>query len=185
MEQRYQAVLAVIRDGESIVDVASRVGVSRQTVHAWLARYEAGGLAALAVEFATGRSFASIEAAQAELDAWVADYNHRRPHQGIGMDTPAARFGAGTAGQGRELGEAALRPERIGGDWISRRVCSNGVVSVAWQQFSVGKHRAGASVDIHVRDQILQVWDGEELLKTVVRDNQKEVRKKRASVRRD
>lgn len=132
----------------------------------------------------TGRFFASIEEAQAELDTWVGEYNHHRPHQGIGMDTPAARFGAGTAGQGRVLAEQALHPERVGGDWVSRRVAANGIISVAWQQFSVGKHRAGASVDIHVQDEILHVWDGEELLKTIVRDNQREVRKKRASVRR-
>ena len=43
VEQRYQGVLAVIRDGESVVDVASRLGVSRQTVHTWLARYESDG----------------------------------------------------------------------------------------------------------------------------------------------
>ena len=43
-EQRYQAVLAVISDGETVTDVAARFGVSRQTVHAWLAKYEAGGL---------------------------------------------------------------------------------------------------------------------------------------------
>lgn len=43
-EQRYQAVLAVISDGETVTDVAGRFGVSRQTVHAWLARYEAGGI---------------------------------------------------------------------------------------------------------------------------------------------
>src|SRR6202008_4082337 len=42
-EQRYQAVLAVISDGLSISQVASKVGVSRQTLHAWLARYEAEG----------------------------------------------------------------------------------------------------------------------------------------------
>ena len=47
MEQRYQAVLAVIQDGWKITEVAARVGVSRQTVHNWIARYEAGGLAAL------------------------------------------------------------------------------------------------------------------------------------------
>jgi transposase len=46
-EQRYQAVLAVISDGLSISQVASKVGVSRQTVHAWLARYEAEGLEGL------------------------------------------------------------------------------------------------------------------------------------------
>jgi transposase len=43
-EQRYQAVLAVISDGEKVADVAARFGVSRKTVHGWLARYEAGGL---------------------------------------------------------------------------------------------------------------------------------------------
>jgi transposase len=42
-EQRYQAVLAVIADGLSISQVAEKVGVSRQTLHAWLARYEAAG----------------------------------------------------------------------------------------------------------------------------------------------
>jgi Homeodomain-like domain len=40
-EQRYQAVFAVIADGLSISQVAGKVGVSRQTLHAWLARYEA------------------------------------------------------------------------------------------------------------------------------------------------
>jgi transposase InsO family protein len=43
-EQRYQAVLAVISDGETVKDVAARFGVRRQTVHEWLAKYEAGGL---------------------------------------------------------------------------------------------------------------------------------------------
>src|SRR3954451_6291257 len=43
-EQRYQAVLAVISDGETVTDVAARFGVRRQTVHAWLAKYEAGGI---------------------------------------------------------------------------------------------------------------------------------------------
>jgi transposase InsO family protein len=43
-EQRYQAVLAVISDGETVTDVAAKAGVSRQTLHEWLARYAAGGL---------------------------------------------------------------------------------------------------------------------------------------------
>ncbi|MCF8530326.1 MAG: helix-turn-helix domain-containing protein [Candidatus Nanopelagicales bacterium] len=38
MEQRYQAVSLVIHDGESVVEVARRFGVSRQTVHSWLSR---------------------------------------------------------------------------------------------------------------------------------------------------
>ena len=47
MEQRYQAVLAVVQDGWKVVEVAERLGVSRQTIHNWIARYEAGGLASL------------------------------------------------------------------------------------------------------------------------------------------
>lgn len=47
MEQKYQAVLAVIRDGLSIVEVANRFGVSRQSVHSWLLRYEVSGMPGL------------------------------------------------------------------------------------------------------------------------------------------
>src|SRR5215472_1805855 len=47
-EQRYQAVLAVIGEGGTVTEVASRWGVSRQSVHGWLSRYERGGLEGLA-----------------------------------------------------------------------------------------------------------------------------------------
>ena len=48
MEQRYQAVLAVIADGRGEGEVAAQFGVSRQSVHAWLRRYEDHGLEGLA-----------------------------------------------------------------------------------------------------------------------------------------
>jgi transposase len=47
MEQRYDAVLGVIRDGFTVTEVAQKFGVSRQSVHTWLQRYEEGGLEAL------------------------------------------------------------------------------------------------------------------------------------------
>ena len=46
-EQRYQAVLAVIKGGRTVTETAAAVGVSRQALHAWLAKYEAGGLEGL------------------------------------------------------------------------------------------------------------------------------------------
>jgi transposase len=46
-EQRYQAIQAVIEDGLSITDVADKVGVSPQTLHAWLSRYAVEGLSGL------------------------------------------------------------------------------------------------------------------------------------------
>jgi transposase-like protein len=47
MEQRYDAVLGVVRDGFSVTELARKFGLSRQRVHSWLQRYEAGGLGAL------------------------------------------------------------------------------------------------------------------------------------------
>jgi transposase-like protein len=40
-------VLAVLYDGDSIVEVGRRFGVTRQTVHRWLRQYAARGLAGL------------------------------------------------------------------------------------------------------------------------------------------
>jgi hypothetical protein len=48
VEQRYRAVLEVL-EGASVVEVARRNGVTRQTVHEWLRRYAGeSGLGALA-----------------------------------------------------------------------------------------------------------------------------------------
>ena len=47
VEQRYKAVCEVL-DGATVVDVARRNGVARQTVHDWLRAYAARGLAGLA-----------------------------------------------------------------------------------------------------------------------------------------
>jgi hypothetical protein len=139
----------------------------------------------LRAEFLTGRSFATLPVAQAELDAWVHDYNHRRPHQALGMAVPADRFGQRPVGATNGPAAAdvsALVPERSGEDWVARRAGANGVVSVSWQQVCVGKHHAGHRIDVHVTDQLLQFWDGAQLLKTVARQSRGEVRKKHASV---
>jgi hypothetical protein len=45
--------------------------------------------------------FASVEDAQAAVDAWRKDYNTRRPHQSLAMAFPAARF---TAAAGDAIG---------------------------------------------------------------------------------
>jgi transposase InsO family protein len=47
VEQRYRAVCEVL-DGATVTDVALRNGVVRQTVHDWLRRYAADGIAGLA-----------------------------------------------------------------------------------------------------------------------------------------
>lgn len=48
VEQRYRAVLEILNDGATVVEVARRYGVARQTLHAWLRRYAVAGLGGLA-----------------------------------------------------------------------------------------------------------------------------------------
>jgi len=71
VEQRYRAVLAVLA-GESVIEVAAQVGVSRQTLHSWLARYRDEGLGGLVdrshrPEFCPHQSPVEVEAAVCEL----------------------------------------------------------------------------------------------------------------------
>jgi transposase len=79
-EQRCLAVLAVVRDGDTVTEVAARFGVSRKTLHVWLSRYEVGGLENLGDRSHRPRSCphqmpAAVEVALAEL---------RRAHPGWG-----------------------------------------------------------------------------------------------------
>lgn len=132
-------------------------------------------------EFLAGAGpFASLKAAQSALDEWVADYNTRRPHQSLNMDTPAQRFTPG-ATVATVLLPTGAGPDRSGGDWVSRRVCANGVVSVSWQQVSVGRHHAGARCDVHVDGDLLRFWIGDDLVKTAARTSNGTVRNKRAA----
>src|SRR4051794_22077049 len=80
MEQRYQAVLAVVQDGWTVVEVARRVGVSRQTVHAWIGRYEQGGLVGLADR--SHRPRRCPHQLSGELEALICEL--RRAHPGWG-----------------------------------------------------------------------------------------------------
>jgi transposase InsO family protein len=131
-------------------------------------------------EFRTDRVFASLAVAQAELDEWVAHYNSERPHQSIGMVPPVQRFSRRPT-PGR-LAATVPAVDRSGDDWVARRAGANGVISVSWQQICLGKAAAGHQVDVHVTEKVLQVWDGNQLLKTVPRNSRGEVRKKRTSI---
>jgi transposase InsO family protein len=140
---------------------------------------------ALRTEFDTARVFASLPAAQAELDEWVRYYNTQRPHQAIGMTVPAERFEqrpVGATGESVPLRLPAPASDRAGDDWVTRRAGANGVVSVNWQQVCLGQAAAGRNIDVHVGPEILQFWDGAELLKTVLRNMSGPVRKRRASI---
>lgn len=139
----------------------------------------------LRVEFDTSRVFSTLATAQAGLDEWVSYYNEQRPHQALGYDTPGVRFRqrpVGATGPAEPV-VTSVRPvtDRDGEAWVARKVCSNGIVCVSWQQVSVGKHHAGQRCDVWVTPELLQFWVGDELLKTVKRTSTGEVRKKYAA----
>jgi transposase len=84
MEQRYQAVLAVIQDGWKVTEVAERLGVARQSVHNWIACYEAGGLAALADK--SHRPATSAHQISPELEALICEIRRKHPGWGTAPD---------------------------------------------------------------------------------------------------
>lgn len=134
----------------------------------------------LRAEFLSGREpFTNLKVAQQALDEWVEDYNTTRPHQALKMITPAQRFHAG-APASPPSNSCARHVDRCGDDWVSRRVCSNGIVCVSWQQVCIGRHYAGARCDVHVDGDLLRFWVGDDLVKTAARTSRGEVRNKQA-----
>jgi transposase InsO family protein len=81
VEQRFNAVTEVLRDGLKVVEVAERYGVSRQAVHGWLRRYAVGGLDALADR--SHRPHGCSHQMPADLEARLCEL--RRHHPGWGQ----------------------------------------------------------------------------------------------------
>jgi transposase InsO family protein len=79
IEQRYRAVMAVL-DGAAVTEVAAEVGVSRQSLHAWIRRYRAAGLGGLADRSQRPRS--SPGQASREVEARVCELRRGHPRWG-------------------------------------------------------------------------------------------------------
>ena len=127
-------------------------------------------------EFLAGRVLTSLAAGQAALDDWVAEDNKARPHQSIGMLTPAERF----AMRGEPAEVVLEEPPADPVATITRKVASNGIISVSGQVFSVGAALARRLVTVHVDDDLLHVWCEGTRVRTVLRTSRGEVRKKNA-----
>ena len=71
------------------------------------------------------------------------------------MEPPASRFT--TARDAQPAADLAVLAEaRSGDEWVTRHVATNGVITVAYQQISVGKHREGRTVDVRARSETLE-----------------------------
>jgi transposase InsO family protein len=79
-EQRFNAVMEVLRDGLTVTEVADRYGVSRQAVHSWLRRYAGGGLDGLADR--SHRPRRCPHQMPAQVEARLCELRRRHPHWG-------------------------------------------------------------------------------------------------------
>lgn len=79
VERRLDAVRAVL-SGAPVAEVARGVGVSRQSVHTWVARYLSGGVAGLADR--SSRPVGSPSRAPDEVEAAVAELRREHPRWG-------------------------------------------------------------------------------------------------------
>lgn len=112
----------------------------------------------LRAEFLNGKVFASIEAAQAALDAWVEEYNHRRPHQAIGKVPPFQRFQLAQVKPGPvETPEADTTIDP--GPVTTRRVSTAGTISFATARYkSGGPWLAGQAVEVVCEGGLVQIF---------------------------
>jgi Integrase core domain len=122
---------------------------------------------------ATLPPFPSLEVAQKVIDDWVEDYNCRRPHQALGMSTPAARFHA-TPTPAPELAPrlpTELSPPvaaPLGPLELELIVPACGNLAVAGRQLWVGRRHAGVRVRLWIDHQVIHLSVGGHLLKSVV-----------------
>lgn len=120
---------------------------------------------------ATLPPFPSLEVAQKVIDDWVADYNYRRPHQAIGMRTPAQRFHAAADADGLPLRLPAPPSSPAPAPWgpleleMAMPACGN--LGLAGRQLWLGRRYAGAQVRLWIDHQVVHLRVGDQLLKTV------------------
>jgi transposase InsO family protein len=129
--------------------------------------------------------FADLAAAQAAIDGWVAEYNTTRPHQSLGMATPAQRFSTAQAQAEAKLlpvrlpaalalsaaPAAAARPEEPADEpaaaampvydggpvEFERVVPASGNMQVARRQFWLGPDRSGLTVTFWASTEVIHL----------------------------
>ncbi len=124
--------------------------------------------------------FADLPSAQAAITAWVHTYNHARPHQALGMATPASLFRPGSQ-PGPLLAVPAPAPEVAGPPpaLISAQsagavefdtvISAAGVLGVipAVQRIKLGPGRAGQLAHVWADEFTVHVLIDGQLIKTV------------------
>ena len=131
-------------------------------------------------EFLDGRIFASLEAGAGRARCLGHRLQHRPAAPGAGDGHARRALPADAARHGSTSRSRSMPAEDHAGQWVLRRVASNGVVSVDNQMFSVGNAYKAELVDVFVDETTIQVWSKNHLIKTVARTRSGPVRKIRA-----
>ena len=111
----------------------------------------------LRTEFLNGKMFDSIADAQAQLDVWVAHYNHVRPHQSLGMKTPWDRFQLARSEPAPRPVEQSADPAGVMPPSASRQVDRKGTISFAAAHYKVGVWLAGQDVNVVCDGGLVQI----------------------------
>jgi transposase InsO family protein len=124
--------------------------------------------------------FADLPSAQAAITAWVHAYNHQRPHQALGMATPASLFRPGSQ-PGPLLAVPVPEPapetavpvllgaQSAGAVEFDTVISPGGVLAVipAVQRIKMGAARAGQLAHVWADEFTVHVLIGGQLVKTV------------------
>jgi hypothetical protein len=106
----------------------------------------------------------NLEQLQAQIDGFVAYYNHQRPHRGIGRVTPAQRWAA--TPPAINLGVALPSPA-----WaIDAVVADNGVVVAGAYSIGVGSQWRGRTARVHHDDTHAAIFIDHKLVRALALD---------------
>jgi transposase InsO family protein len=110
------------------------------------------------------RLAANLTELQAQLDAFVAYYNHQRPHRGIGRVPPAERWAA--TPPAINLGVALPSPTRAN----TTTITASGVAEIGYYRIGVGQKWAGQLAHIHHDDTHAAVFINHKLIRALTLD---------------
>lgn len=110
---------------------------------------------------------------QAQLDAFVDYYNHRRPHRGIGRRTPIEQWAATPPAV--NLGIALPSPAQR----LTALVSTNGVVAAGRYRVGVGTAWQGRSAEVHFNDTHIAVFIDHRLIRALHIDPTAEYQRQR------
>jgi transposase InsO family protein len=102
----------------------------------------------LKAEVINGRSFRDLVDCQRAFDQWRPRYNHERPHEALGMATPAKRYRPSS----RCFPEVLPAIEYAPGDQV-RKVDSDGFISFRNRPWRIGKAFRGELVALRPTDE--------------------------------